>query len=236
MTDKMNAVELFELEEKLQYRFKDARLMAEALRHSSFVNESADPALTDNERLEFLGDAVLNLTVGHLLMRRFPDVDEGDLSRMRANLVNETQLAELARSIDLGSFLKLGKGEIQSEGGQKNSILADAFEAVIAAIYLDGSFEATFTLVENFFDKFLDEALYASGNQDYKSQVQELAQSRHKTIPIYQVVDEQGPDHDKTFCVSLKVLSLETTGFGKSKKIAEQQAAQKAFVQLKADE
>lgn len=229
----MQPDDLSVLEEDLKYRFLDTGLLAEALRHSSYVNESADDTLNDNERLEFLGDAVLNLNVSHVLMDQFPDVDEGDLSRMRANLVNETQLAELARSIDLGSYLKLGKGEIQSQGDQKNSILADAFEAIIAAVYIDGGFDAAFKLVEHFFSDLLDEALSAPGSQDYKSRLQELIQRDHQAVPQYQVVDEQGPDHDKIFVVKLKVLTIETTGSGKNKKAAEQRAAKKALALLK---
>ena len=126
------------IEQKLGYQFHSRDLLDEALRHSSYVNEQSDSALRDNERFEFLGDAVLNLIVGHILMERYPDLKEGDLSRTRANLVNETHLAIMARSIDLGAGLQLGKGEIQTNGMEKNSILSGAFEALMAAVYLDG--------------------------------------------------------------------------------------------------
>ena len=130
----MTQTDLSELNRKLMYEFKNTDLLVESLRHSSFVNEQLDSNLQDNERLEFLGDAVLNLVVGHILMHRYPDLNEGDLSRMRANLVNESQLASIARGIDLGSYIQLGKGEIHSKGWNKKSILANTFEALIAAM------------------------------------------------------------------------------------------------------
>jgi dsRNA-specific ribonuclease len=132
------------LQQTLRFQFTDAALMEEALRHSSYVNEQADAGLRDNERLEFLGDAVLNLVIGDLLMKAYPQMREGDLSRIRANMVNEAQLADVARSLDLGTHLLLGKGELQSNGWDKNSLLANAMEAMIAAIYLDGGFQGAF--------------------------------------------------------------------------------------------
>lgn len=127
----MESINLSNLEKKLLYKFKNRELLEEALRHSSFVNEQVAADMRDNERLEFLGDAVLNLAVGHILMQRYPDLKEGDLSRMRANLVNEKKLARIARSLNFGSYVRLGKGEIQTNGQEKKSILADALEAVI---------------------------------------------------------------------------------------------------------
>ena len=144
----MSINDLHEIEEKLCYHFTSIDLLEEALRHSSYVNEQIDTDLRDNERLEFLGDAVLNLVIGHILMQRNPDLKEGDLSRIRANLVNEAQLARIARWVDLGSFIMLGKGEIQTQGREKNSILADTFEALLAAVYLDGGFDAAFKIIE----------------------------------------------------------------------------------------
>jgi ribonuclease-3 len=185
--------------------------------------------MRDNERFEFLGDAVLNLIVGHILMERYPDLKEGDLSRTRANLVNETHLAIMARSIDLGAGLLLGKGEIQTNGKEKNSILAGAFEALMAAVYLDGGFKAAFKIIENNFVPFLDKIHPAIDNYDYKSRLQEWVQEKHGNIPDYQVVREEGPDHAKTFWVSVKVFDIETEGTGKSKKVAEQDAARKAI-------
>jgi ribonuclease-3 len=217
------------IEQKLGYQFQSKDLLDEALRHSSYVNEQPDSGLRDNERFEFLGDAVLNLIVGHILMERYPHLKEGDLSRTRANLVNETHLAIMARSIDLGAGLQLGKGEIQTNGMEKNSILAGAYEALMAAVYLDGGFKVAFKIIENNFIPFLDQVYSAIESYDYKSRLQEWVQEKHGEIPNYKVVREEGPDHDKTFWVSVKIFDIETDGTGKSKKTAEQDAARKAL-------
>ncbi len=222
-----------DIEEKLGYQFQSKALLAEALRHSSYVNEQPESDLRDNERFEFLGDAVLNLIVGHILMERYPHLKEGDLSRTRANLVNETQLATMARAINLGSHLQLGKGEIQTNGMEKNSILAGAYEALIAALYLDSGYKATFSIIEKNFVPILDQVHSASDSYDYKSRLQEWVQEKHSTIPKYKIVDEQGPDHDKTFWVSVKVFGIEAQGTGKNKKAAEQDAARQALEILK---
>ena len=223
----------FEIEKKLAYEFKSKELLEEALRHSSFVNEQPDVDLRDNERFEFLGDAVLSLIVGHILMERYPDANEGDLSRTRANLVNESQLAIIARAIDLGAFIRLGKGEIQTNGRDKNSILAGAFEALIAAVYLDGGFKTAFKIIENNFVPLLDSVNSAIDSYDYKSQLQEWVQEEQGPMPHYKVVREEGPDHDKTFWISVKVFDVESEGHGKSKKTAEQDAARRALEKLK---
>ncbi len=218
-----------EFEKNLFYSFKNKEFLHESLRHSSYVNEQTDPTLRDNERFEFLGDAVLNLAVGHMLMLRYPDLKEGDLSRMRANLVNESQLASIARSLDLGSYILLGKGEIQTKGQEKQSILADTFEAIIAAVYIDGGFDNAFKLIEGLFLLFLDSNATGTLKYDYKSQIQELVQITHQIMPVYKVMQESGPDHDKTFIVQMQVGEIETEGTGKSKKMAEQDAARKGL-------
>ena len=223
----------FEIEKKLEYEFRSKELLDEALRHSSFVNEQPDADLRDNERFEFLGDAVLNLIVGHILMERYPNVNEGDLSRTRANLVNESQLAIIARAIDLGAFIRLGKGELQTNGRGKNSILAGAFEALIAAVYLDGGFKAAFKIIENNFVPILESVNSAIDSYDYKSLLQEWVQEEQGAMPYYKVVREEGPDHDKTFWISVKVFDVESDGQGKNKKMAEQDAAKKALEILK---
>jgi len=217
------------IEQRLQYEFNDKNLIQEALRHSSYVNELADPQLRDNERLEFLGDAVLNLIIGHILMQCYPDLKEGDLSRSRANLVNESRLAKIARSFDLGSFIQLGKGEIQTLGREKNSILANTFEALMAAIFLDGGFDAAYQIIETNFQPLIAHLFTAANNLDYKSQLQEKVQVDRGSMPDYSIISEDGPDHDKTFWVALKVLDIETQGSGKSKKAAEQDAARRAL-------
>jgi ribonuclease III len=217
------------IEQQLQYEFRDKNLLVEALRHSSYVNELADSNLRDNERLEFLGDAVLNLIVGHILMHRYPDIKEGELSRSRANLVNESQLAEMARSFDLGAYIQLGRGEIQTQGREKNSILADTYEAIVAAVYLDGGFDATFKIIEANFLKLINELHSAVNSYDYKSRLQEMLQVGQGTMPKYSIIREEGPDHDKMFWIELKAVDIETQGSGKSKKAAEQDAARKAL-------
>ncbi|MFO7839411.1 MAG: ribonuclease III [Desulfosalsimonadaceae bacterium] len=217
------------LEKQLNYSFTSKERLKTALRHSSFVNEQPESGLQDNERYEFLGDAVLNLIISHILMLRYPKLEEGDLSRTRSCLVNEVQLAELARQLRLGDFIELGKGEIHTRGRKKKSILADAFEAVTAAIYLDSGFEKTFEIISDLYTPFLEEIEMPEQFRDYKSRLQELVQTRLKATPVYSVVGESGPDHDKTFQVELSVGSTRSVGTGKSKKSAEQVAARKAL-------
>jgi ribonuclease III len=225
----MDSADLSNLSRTLGYTFKNINRLQEALRHSSFVNEQAETNLRDNERLEFLGDAVLNLVVGDLLLRRFPDRKEGPLSRMRADLVNESQLAAVARTIDLGAHILLGKGETQTDGRKKNSILSDTMEAVIAAIYLDGGFGAAFDFIENHFSEPIKQTRIQVSRPDHKSRIQELAQSSGQVIPEYRVVGESGPDHDKVFHIRLTINNISVEGSGKSKKLAEQEAAKKAL-------
>jgi ribonuclease III len=224
------------LEATLGYFFQNRSFLEEAIRHSSFVNEHLHSDMRDNERFEFLGDAVLNLVVGHLLMRRNPELNEGDLTQIRANMVNEHQLAAIARSLNLGQHILLGKGEMQTFGHEKSSILADTLEAVIAAVYLDGGYPASFQMIENHFAHLLESLPEKVTQQDYKSQLQEFVQFLQKPSPQYQVFDETGPDHDKTFTVQLDVCDTQSQGQGKSKKAAEQDAAKNALKILKPDE
>ena len=224
---------LSKLEKLIGYTFTERALLEQALCHSSYANEHTGKKIQDNERLEFLGDAVINLIAGHILINRYPEMKEGDLSRMRARLVNESSLATIARSLELGDFIKLGKGESQSKGREKKSILADTYEAVIAAAYLDCGFDVSFTIVDRHFSSFSSPALLDPTDLDYKSRLQELVQVTHKITPAYRVVSETGPDHDKTFEVMLKIKNISTIGKGKNKKSAEQDAAGKAFAILK---
>jgi len=226
---------LTKLETTLGYRFQDAQRLAEAIRHSSFVNERPDLNLRDNERFEFLGDAVLNLVVGHILMQRYPELKEGDLTRIRANMVNESQLAVVAESLDIGRRILMGKGEFLSGGHQKKSILADAMEAIIAAVYLDGGLIAAVDLIEHHFAALFNEVGTGIQFLDYKSELQELIQLQRKPTPDYQVVAENGPDHDKIFSVQAKIGEIQTLGQGKSKKAAEQDAARLALLTLKSE-
>lgn len=216
------------LEKNLDYTFNNRDFLEHALRHSSFVNELPDKEMQDNERLEFLGDSVLSMVISHLLMDRFPKLDEGDLSKIRSSLVNEFQLAEIARKIKLGEFIRLGKGEMQSGGHKKNSILSDTVEALLAAIYLDGGFNKIFEVIRLHFSGLFDELAFPEKNQDFKSRIQEIVQASFKSQPEYTIINETGPDHDKTFEVELVVGNISTRGTGKNKKMAEQVAAQKA--------
>jgi len=228
----MSGDPLTDFSRRLGHSFKNPALLDEALRHSSFVNEQAAADLSDNERLEFLGDAVLSLAVGRILMERYPQSPEGHLSRMRAALVNEGELARIATAIDLGEHLKLGKGEDQDGGRQKPSILADAFEALIAAVFLDAGFEAAHRMVRKHFDAALVQGDPPSADRDPKTQLQELIQSTRHTVPRYRLLASTGPDHDKTFQVELRLEHLVTLGTGKSKKAAEQDAARQALARL----
>ncbi|MCW7754603.1 ribonuclease III [Desulfobotulus sp. H1] len=214
------------LQEAIQYSFHNPEVLDNALCHSSYVNEQA-LVLKNNERLEFLGDAVLSLVIGHLLMDHFRDVREGDLSRIRASLVNERQLAEVARQLDLGAHIRLGRGEVQTNGRNKDSILADAYEALVAAVYRDGGFEAAFAFVARCFGPILARLDMREGIHDAKSRLQEEVQMRHKVTPVYRIVGEEGPDHDKIFHVEVEAHRLTARGAGKSKKLAEQDAARK---------
>jgi ribonuclease III len=216
------------LQKGLGYKFKDPSLLVRCLTHVSY---NYDRSLGHNEVLEFLGDAVLDLAVSDLLMRRFPEKSEGDLSRMRAALVNSSVLAEKAMAINLGPLLRLGKGEERSGGRHKESILAGAFEALLGAVYRDGGYEAARHLVERYFAPDVKEKTL--GQQDYKTRLQEISQMLFREPPVYRVVSEIGPDHAKSFVTEIavggKVLGK---GEGRSKKQAEQEAAKKALVEL----
>jgi ribonuclease-3 len=217
------------LSELLGHTFAKADLLEEALTHKSYLNENQGTGRHDNERLEFLGDAVLGLCVGHLLMERFPTLREGELSMIRAQVVNEPSLAEVAGRLGLGEWLFLGRGEEQTGGRRKASLLADACEAVVAAVYVDGGFPAAFELVRRLFEpKFAE--LTEPGRGDHKTRLQERAQAMCRETPRYAVVGESGPDHEKTFVVGVSFGGKEwARGEGRSKKEAEQRAAQAAL-------
>ena len=221
------------LEKNMGYLFKDRSFLNNALCHRSYLNENQDSCDSDNERLEFLGDAVLGLCIAQLLMEKSPSKKEGELSKLRAILVSEPALAQTARIIDLGRFIRLGKGEAISRGHDKNSILSDAFEAVIAAVYLDGGFEQGCGLIRRLFNERLEEMVLNEKTVDYKSRLQEYAQERGCATPCYVVVNETGPDHDKTFEMRLSIFGQESRGFGKTKKAAEQDTARETLKTLK---
>jgi len=229
----MEEADLNQIEQTLSYEFTDKNLLQEALRHSSYVNEQSVTGLRDNERLEFLGDAVLNLVVGHILMQRYPDLKEGELSRLRAGMVNESRLAAVAVSINLGNYIQLGKGELQTRGRKKKSILANAFEALLAAVYLDGGFSAAFQIIETRLADLFRTIVKPTAIPDFKTQLQETVQQIHNETPAYHLIEESGPDHDKTFTARVVFASLRADGAGKSKKAAEQEAARLALEMLK---
>ncbi len=218
------------LELRLGLALRDRATALAALTHKSFVNEHRGEPLTDNERLEFLGDAVIDLAVSHRLMERFPAAREGELSKLRAAVVDEPGLAALARAIDLGPLLRLGRGEELTGGRHKASLLADAMEAVIAAVYLDLGLEGVLGLVDRFLGETFASAAAGTLDRDYKTQFQELAQSRLRAVPRYRVTAEHGPDHAKLFDVELELRGeVVGTGQGKTKKDAEQAAARLAL-------
>ncbi|HEX8112677.1 MAG TPA: ribonuclease III [Kofleriaceae bacterium] len=220
------------LEAMLGYEFRDRSLLEQALRHASWCNEHPAERLEDNERLEFLGDAVLDLVVGHKLMTRYPQLREGELSVTRAQVVSEAGLSEVAGQLGIGAWLMLGKGEEKSGGRSKPSILADAFEAILAAVYLDGGFDAATGIVERLLAQRI-ETVEFKGFYDFKTRLQETAQARLKATPTYRVVQEIGPDHDKRFVVAVTIGSDEwARAVGKSKKEAEQMAAAEASFRL----
>lgn len=228
------ASHLGDLEQVLGYSFRNPQILSQALIHRSFAHENPHLQEADNETLEFLGDAVLGLAVSHLLLKRFPNLNEGELSRLRSSIVNERELAKLALGLNLGDFLRLGKGEDLTGGRQKPSLLADTLEAVLAAIYLDGGLDATIHLVERLFQAFWeaegDEDPLKMWDKDYKTQLQELTQARFRMAPAYVLEIETGPDHDKTFEVSVALEGrILARGSGKSKKEAQQHAARQAL-------
>lgn len=217
------------LADNIGHVFSDPALLGQALCHRSFMNETPLQDQKDNERLEFLGDAVLGLCVGQMLMENYPGKKEGELSKMRAVLVSEPGLSEIARKIDLGRFIKLGKGERLSLGHEKNSILSDTFEALIAAVYKDAGFEVVFRLVRKLFQEKMTQGIHRSGQRDFKSRLQEYVQEKGRPAPVYCLDDESGPDHDKTFDVVVNVMGVTARGRGKTKKAAEQACAEQAL-------
>jgi ribonuclease III len=231
--------EIAELESVLGHPFRDPRWLLQALMHSSRIPErTPEEPSESNEKLEFLGDAVLELVVSEELIREFPDWSEGQLSKSRARLVNATAISLSAQRLSLGKYLRLGRGEEKTGGRTKPALLADAYEALIAAIYLDGGLEAA----RGFVRRSLAEGAIAVeaerlGHTDHKSALQEFLQSRGLAPGAYHVIAETGPDHQKTFRVEVRIAGqVSAMGCGKTKKEAEQSAAIAALIQLGAEE
>ncbi|RLA88953.1 MAG: ribonuclease III [Deltaproteobacteria bacterium] len=224
---------LVNLSKRLNYRFRKLRWLDQALIHSSYAYEFPESGIS-NERLEFLGDAVLALVISDLLMEQFTQASEGDLSRWRAYLVNAKQLAALAQKLELGSCLLLGRGEEQQAGRKKPSVLANALEAVLAAIYLDGGLEAVRQVIADLFADRLVWPGKQAGLQDFKTRLQEYTQKYFKLVPRYEVISEVGPAHAKNFEVEVRLGSRALArGRGKTKKQAAQGAAQLALKTLR---
>jgi ribonuclease-3 len=229
--------ELKEFNNTLKYPIKDAALLRRVFTHRSILNEPSRHATAraeSNERLEFLGDSVLSTVISTLLWVRFPESDEGELTRLRARLVNGVMLARIATKIGMDKYLLLGRGEAASGGRENSTILSGVLEALIGAVYTDSGFAAAFTFTETLFDGLIDDALSKPGHFDYKPRLQELAQAIYKTPPTYRLVSETGPAHDRLFTVEVVVgnVSNEVLGKGtaKKKKEAEQLAAQGALL------
>jgi ribonuclease-3 len=223
------------LQERLGVERLNPGLGLAALTHKSYCNEHRGELVVDNERLEFLGDAVVDLLVSHRLMERFPGADEGELSKLRALIVNEDALARVARGLRVGELLRMGRGEELTGGRDKSSVLADALEAVIAAVYLTHGLQGAMDVVDRHFAEALDGVAEGRSGDDYKTRLQERVQSQSRPAPRYRVVAEDGPDHAKTFEVEVSVGGeLLGRATGRNKKEAEQAAARKTLEILNA--
>jgi ribonuclease-3 len=224
--------DLDSFEERIGYRFRERDLLTRSLTHKSHSHESRNRDLQDNETFEFLGDSVLGFVIGDILFRKYPTLDEGALSKMKAYLVSASILAQKARHYEMGDVLLLGVGEERSGGRNKDSLLANVFEALVAAVFLDGGLDPARALIESSFADDLekidaDDLLF----HDFKTALQEIAQGRGYPLPEYSVVEEIGPDHDKTFVVEVKLTNqITAAGRGSSKKEAQQKAAQQALL------
>jgi ribonuclease-3 len=228
--------DLAELQKSLGVSFNDLSHLEQALIHSSYLNENPSFAPTSNERLEFLGDAVLGLVIAEKLYLSFPQFSEGEMTRARAALVRRDTLARVARVISLGDFLYLGKGEEASGGRHKASNLAAALEAVIAAIFLDRGLATTKEIILRLFNEEIERAVSQGAGVDYKSQLQELVQAKQQPPPVYELVEAVGPAHDRWFTVEVKISdTVLGKGSGRSKKMAETEAAYSALQRLSND-
>lgn len=226
-----DSTDLNELQKKLEYRFEKQELLIEALTHSSYANENKNNSAVSNERLEFLGDSVLGMTVAEMIYLMNPNMSEGRMTRLRAELVCEKSLADLSMALGLGNYLLFGKGEEKGGGRNRPSILADAFEAVIAAIYLDSGYKSVSELISRLL--ISKAALWNQESTDYKTALQEIVQEKAGQILSYHIIDERGPDHLKHFTAEVRRNGLFLgAGTGKSKKEAEQNAAKSALEDL----
>ncbi|NIS60697.1 MAG: ribonuclease III [Proteobacteria bacterium] len=223
------------LQGEISYQFNDLDLLNVALTHRSYTNERSGTTYQDNERLEFLGDSVLNVIISHLIMESFPHFREGQLTRLRASLVNQKSLARVSKNLGINQYLLLGKGESRRGGREKSSLVSDAYEALIGAVYLDGGFEKAFRVVEKQFIPLLDRGLTDDG--DFKTEVQQISQRLFGCSPRYRLSDVSGPEHDKTFGAEIFIDGrLYGYGSGKNKKEAQQKAAQEALKRISGEQ
>ncbi len=221
------------LQDNLVYRFADGALLVEALTHKSYSNEQPGRAIACNERLEFLGDAVLDLVVSRYIFRRYPDAQEGELTRIRAEVVSEKGLAVVARRLQLGRYLLLGRGEERSGGRDKVSLVANALEALLGAVFCDGGFEPACNVAERLFADPIAEAAQRKHGLDHKTHLQEITQARYALVPEYVLVCEDGPEHRRHYTVEVRLADKPLgQGQGTTKKKAEQQAALLAIARL----
>jgi ribonuclease III len=231
--DEERLATLKELEERLGYQFIEIKWLDQALTHKSYIYETNHPEKIANEVLEFLGDSVLNLAVSHLLLKKFPDAQEGTLSMMRSQLVKRSSLASLFKELQFEGYLLLGKSQPLTGGIEKTSILADAYEALIGAIFMDSGFNRALEIVQLHFDPYLQTKIPSTLFNDFKSLLQIYSQQSHGVSPQYRVLNESGPDHDKWFQASVTIGGeVKGMGWGKSKKEAEQDAAKNALEEL----
>ncbi|MCL2222746.1 MAG: ribonuclease III [Oscillospiraceae bacterium] len=228
----MKYEQLAQLQDKLGYKFNNSALLIQAMTHSSYANDNMKNKLCSNERFEFLGDSLLGMVVALIIFSDGPSLKEGSMSKLRADFVCEKNLAELASTLDLGSYIMLSKGEDNSGGRTRPSILADAFEAILAAMYLDGGFDPVFEFISDCYKLHIEKPMQKTA--DYKTMLQELIQLTPGTTYFYNLCAESGPDHNKTFHVEV-VIGDEVLGrgIGKTKKGAEQEAARLAVDKLK---
>ncbi len=223
-------MKLADLEKKIGYAFEDIKLLEEALTHSSYSNERRKEARSNNERLEFLGDSVLGIVISDYLFKNFQEMPEGELTKVRSKIVCETTLGECSRAIGLGAFMFFGKGEEMTGGRDRTSILADAYESLIASIYMDGGLEASRDFILTHMKKKISDAIAGKVFLDYKTHLQELVQVNKSNKIKYEIIGEEGPDHCKVFHTQVSLNELVIgDGIGRSKKESEQEAAKMAL-------
>ena len=231
--DEERLASLKEFEERLGHPFIEIKWLDQALTHKSFIYETNHPEKVANEVLEFLGDSVLNLAVSHLLLKKFPDAQEGALSMMRSQLVKRSSLASLSKELQLEGYLLLGKSQQLNGGMEKSSILANTYEALIGAIFMDSGFNRALEIIQGHFEPYLEAKTPSVLFNDFKSLLQIYSQQSHGVSPQYRVVNESGPDHDKSFHASVIINGeVKGSGLGKSKKEAEQDAAKNALEEI----